>query len=351
MDNRKLTDKKKSIDVGIDKDTIKEPDFQYDRDTGIKDYINSGNDKYSKGDQEQKPPPGEGAGSRAGNKGSGEDSFSFSLSKEEFLDLYFEDMELPDFVKESMAGADKFKFKRSGYTKDGIPARLNTTKTMQMAMARRIAAKAQGKKKPAYIDDVDTRYDHITKKPYPITKAVMFCIMDVSGSMGEKDKRLAKKFFMLLYLFLEKAYDFIEVRFIRHTQDAQEVDEDTFFYHRATGGTEVSSAFVLVNDIIDKEIDLSTTNIYIAQASDGDNWPTDNEPLQDILKTSIFPKIQYMAYIQTRRDYRLAILLKIPDLYSVYLPISKREKKLNIKCVEDDKDVYPVLRELFERAK
>src|SRR5690606_4945804 len=105
------------------------------------------------------------------------------------------------------------------------------------------------------------------KKPEPVTHAVVFFLMDVSMSMGDAEKMIAKKFFILLYLFLSKNYKKIEIRFVRHTQEAQEVDEQTFFYSTETGGTQVSSGLKLINEIIDNELKVSETNIYVAQAS------------------------------------------------------------------------------------
>ena len=334
-----IKDVGKPVDVGINRNTTREPEYQYDSKTGRKTIIHSGNDRFSRGDTPQKPESGPGSG--GGNSGDGEDDFTFMLTKEEFYNLYFEDMELPNFIKESLKGSSKFKLKRAGYTRDGVPTRLNSRKTMEMAIARRIAGKAQGKKKPLYLDDVDMRFDNIIKKPYPITKAVMFLIMDVSGSMEEKDKMLAKKFFILLYLFLTKCYDEVEVRFIRHTHEAEEVDEATFFYSRVSGGTIVSEAFVLMNRIIEEQINLEETNIYVAQASDGDNWFPDNQKLLRILEDKILPKVQYMTYIQTR--YR-----DTDTLFDIY---SHMSGNFSAKVVLTEKDVYPVLKELFERAK
>ena len=350
---RSIKDADQSIEVDINGDTTKEPDYHYDPQTGRKTHVNSGNDRYSKGDLQQKPQQGGGSGRQGSDDGDGEDDFTFTLTKEEFFDLYFEDMELPSFIKESLAGSNKFKLKKAGYTKDGVPTRLNGKKTMEMAIARRIAAKAQGKKKPVYLDDVDIRYDNIIRKPYPITKAVMFCIMDVSASMEELDKIIAKKFFTLLYLFLTKCYDNVDVRFIRHTQDAQEVDEDTFFYDRHTGGTMVSSAFILMNQIIEDEINLEETNVYVSQASDGDNFAEDDDNLIKVLTDSILPKVQYMAYIQTRDPIGVNTkwYMGMSDLYTSYQKLQEEHQHFNTKVTITEKDVYPVLRELFERAK
>jgi uncharacterized sporulation protein YeaH/YhbH (DUF444 family) len=97
----------------------------------------------------------------------------------------------------------------------------------------------------------------------------MFCLMDVSGSMGEREKDLAKRFFMLLHLFLKRRYERLDIVFIRHTHDAQEVDEHTFFYSRQSGGTIVSTALEEMKKIVHDRYATGEWNIYAAQASDG----------------------------------------------------------------------------------
>ena len=99
----------------------------------------------------------------------------------------------------------------------------------------------------------------------------MFCLMDVSGSMTEHMKDLAKRFYMLLYVFLKRRYRHVEIVFIRHTDRAEEVDEETFFHGPASGGTLVSSALQAMHDIVRSRFRPADWNIYAAQASDGDN--------------------------------------------------------------------------------
>ena len=351
--NRSIKDVEDGIDVGIDENTTSEPSYGYEPDSGRKKTVNSGNDTFGRGDRIKKPVGGGADDPLAGNDGEGEDPFLFTLTKEEFYELYFEDMELPDFIKESFKGESKFKYRRAGYTIDGVPMRLNKKKTMENAIARRIASRKameEEGRKPPYLDDLDVKYDKIIKVPEPVTRAIMFCAMDVSGSMMEMDKMLAKKFFLLLYLFLTKCYDTVEVRFIRHTHTAQEVDEETFFYGRESGGTIVSTAMTLISDIIDNEVDLETTNVYLSQVSDGDNWPEDSERLIEVLEQDILPKVQYMTYVQTRSPRTMSLGL-LEDIYIPYKGLSKKHKNLKVKVARTQKEIYPALKELFERAK
>jgi uncharacterized sporulation protein YeaH/YhbH (DUF444 family) len=339
-----ITDVLKERKVTIDQDEIEEPNFGFDMSTGERDVIFTGNKTLQKGDKIRRPPIDEESGTSGGESGQELDDFTFILTKEEFLDLYFSDMQLPDFIKESMKGCQKWKFQRTGFSKEGIPPRLDLVKTLKQAMARRIATGSS-----RYLDDIDLRYKHFTKKPFPVKQATMILLMDVSASMGEFEKSLAKKFFLLLYLFLNKVYRYVDVIFISHTQEAKEVTEHEFFYGKESGGTIVSSGLQLVKEIIDTRIDLSVTNVYISQASDGDNWEEDEE-LSESLLVDLLMKVQYFAYIQTEDKTRLQQKQKygLKDLMIQYSVLVDQYKNLQCRYVTDDSEVYPVLRSLFE---
>ena len=340
-----ITDVLNDRKVTIDQYEIEEPSFEFDMTTGDRDIIFTGNKSLQKGDKVYRPPSSDEEGTEGSDSGEGLDEFSFTLTKEEFLELYFSDMALPSFIKESLKGTTKYKLKRTGYSKEGIPPRLDLVKTLKQAMARR---KATGSKR--FLDDIDMRYKHFTKKPFPIRQATMILLMDVSGSMGEFEKMLAKKFFLLLYLFLNKVYKNVDVIFISHTQEAKEVDEQEFFYGRETGWTVVSSGLQKVKDIIDERIDLSTTNVYISQASDGDNWDGD-EDLSASLVEDLLSKVQYFAYIQTEEHSRREAKERrhIEDMLTIYKDLEAKHRNLKAKSVCEESDVYPVLRSLFEK--
>ncbi len=326
-------------------DDIKEPDFNFDMATGERDIVLPGNKNMKQGDKVYQPPKDPESGTAGSDTGDGLDEFAFTLTKEEFLELYFSDLELPNFIKESLQGCAKWKFKRSGYSKEGIPARLDLVKTLKQAMARRIATQSQ-----RYLDDIDLRYKHFVKKPFPIKQAVMICLMDVSGSMGEFEKELAKKFYLLLYIFLNKVYNNnIEVIFVSHTQEAKEVTEHEFFHSKETGGTIVSSGLQLVSDIIANRIDTSTTNVYIAQASDGDNWESDDSVSKELIE-SLLQDVQYFAYIQTETADRVRFKEKWgrKDLLDLYSDIAETHENLQVRRILEPNEVYTVLRSLFE---
>lgn len=346
---RSIKDADKPIDAVIH-GGVTEPVVDYDKDTGDYEIVSSGNDRYKKGDKIRKEKSSSGKGKTSVEDG--EDDFYFTLSKEDFYELFFEDLDLPDMVKEAMIDNTKLLLKRAGYIKDGVPNRLDIKKTMEMAVGRRLACK-NSKKKPPFIDDVDLRFRHFKKVPQPMTKAVMFCLMDVSGSMEEHHKMLSKKFFIFLYLFLTKNYKKVDVRFIRYHHDAQETDEQEFFYGRTTGGTWVSKAVELVSDIIDSDYSLEETNVYVAHTSDGDyfDWDIKNDRLITALRDSVLPKVQYYAYLQVQNidDYEMFYHHDFEKLYGVLKKMSECGGKLNIETALEAEDIYPVLRNLFKK--
>jgi len=328
--------------VRIPKGDISEPDISYDPSSSQGPVIVSGNDSYSRGDQIEKPSQGQGQSSKAGNDGDGEDDFVFTLTKEEFTDILFSDMALPDFIKEAIAKGIDFKWKKAGVIKEGMPCRLNIRKTMENAFARRLASKS---KKAPYLDDIDLRYDHKVKEPKPVRHAVMFMALDVSGSMTEKLKDLAKRFFLLLYIFLERSYDSVDLRFIRFTHDAREVSEEEFFYARDTGGTVCSTALNLISDIIDKEYDLGETNVYIAQASDGEDW--DPDQFEECLREKILPIVQYYAYVEVR-EWHYKSSHTIADLLQESIFDEYPNAKASVVMKRDE--IYPALHDLFKKG-
>lgn len=337
---KSLKDVLDSTTISINKKDLEEPTFGHDQRTGTKSHILPGNRNLIKGDVLRKPVKGGGGGNGTTK---GDDSFWFTLTKEEFIDIYFKNMKLPSFVKKSLAHSSEYKYKRSGYTKEGTPSKLNIKKTMENAIARRIATKAQGKK-PRYLDDVDVRYNNHVKVTIPIKKAVMICVMDVSASMGEMHKIIAKKFFLLLYLFLHKEYQDVELVFIRHTHEANECSEKEFFYGTDTGSTIISSALILANSIIEARYKLSETNIYLAQASDGDNYLGDAFLCEEVLHRDLLDKLQYMAYIEVNTEST-----KPSTTMKVYKSIQKVNPKLNTAQVQTEADVYPALQSLFQK--
>ena len=394
VQNRKISDIDRGERVGVPAEGIAEPQFQFQPGTGRTERVLPGNKHYSVGDVIPKPEGEGGKGRRGSRKGGGQDDFLFVLSRSEFLDLFFEDLELPDLVKRSLKELDAYKYRRAGFSTTGNPASLSIPNTVRNALGRRIALsrprnediralqaeifELERVSSPSpdqktrlaelhedierltrrrgaipYIDPMDIRYRSFVKQPSPNAHAVMFCLMDVSASMGEREKDLAKRFFILLHLFLQRRYDRIELVFIRHTQVADEVDEETFFHSRETGGTIVSTALAEMKRIMNERYPPSEWNIYAAQASDGENYYGDSETCKHLLLQEIMPECQYFAYIEITNEAELEILSSEAsgaELWTAYRDVDAAWENFAMKRIAMREDIYPVFRELFTRA-
>jgi uncharacterized protein len=388
LKRRKLGEGVSGEKVSIPTHGITEPVFRSASRGGQRDYVVPGNKKFVVGDRIERPQGGGGGRGNASPDDSDEqDAFEFVLSKEEFLDLFFEDLELPDLIKTRLRESEATQLTRAGFSIQGTPANLNLVRTMRNSLARRISlhrprpedieaierqvqtaldaddaeSAAQGKldleaaqrrtRRVAYIDPVDVRYNRYERVPKPNTQAVMFCLMDVSGSMTEAMKDLAKRFFLLLHVFLERRYKQVNVVFIRHTSNAQEVDEDTFFHSRETGGTIVSTALEEMLRVVRERYSPDTWNIYAAQASDGDNYTEDSDRCSQLLGQEILPITQYFAYIEVGAEATLRHGFPSPatDLWRTYAQVAELSANFAMRRVADPTQIFPVFHELFAK--
>jgi uncharacterized sporulation protein YeaH/YhbH (DUF444 family) len=380
---RSITDIENGEKVSIPVKDVNEPKFGHAH-GGVWETINPGNTEYQKGDQFNRPRSG-GGGSGRGRAGNSEqtteDDFIFELSREEFMNYFFEDLELPNMVKTQLTQVVEFKNQRAGYNISGTPSNIHVLRSLRGALGRRIALGAPGRKQIAlleqeledvralgaadddprvlelkhkihglhtrllaipFIDPIDLRYSNRIKVPKPSTAAVMFCVMDVSGSMDESRKDIAKRFFILLYLFLKRAYEKIDVVFIRHHTAAAEVDENEFFHSRESGGTVVSSALHLLHKVIAERYSNGDWNSYVAQASDGDNWDNDSVLCRQILNSQIMPKVQYYTYVEITDG-------PPQNLWEQYGEVAATHANFSMQKIVTPADIYPVFRELFKK--
>lgn len=395
IQGRNIADADKGETVSIPTKGIAQPTFRHGRSGGYRERVLPGNKEFQAGDKIEKPPAGGGGGGgkEGADDGEAEDNFVFALSREEFLDLFFEDLELPDLIKRTLKEVVSNKYRRAGYSMAGSPANINVTQTMRRSLGRRLALKRpkeegieeirqeifalekvseptieqwarrkelhkqleelQRKRRViAYIDPLDVRYNYLQPKPEPNANAVMFCLMDTSASMGEREKDLAKRFFVLLHLFLKRRYDRIDVVFIRHTHESSEVDEETFFYARESGGTVVSTALTEMQKVLDKRYPPSDWNIYAAQASDGENFSGDSLKCVDLLNEILMPVCQYFAYIEILDEREADIIndeTQGAELWRSYREVHQRWSNFAMKRISTPADIYPVFRELFAK--
>lgn len=420
-------DDESSQNVVIPSDGITEPQFRHDPSVGQYDIVLPGNVEWVVGDKLRKPPGTAGASGKGsgGSGGEGEDDFEFVLSYEEYLNIIFDDMELPDLVKQTERNAISFAHRRAGHSNDGVPQNLNVPKTAIAGMARRFALRAPKRREIeeleaeraslvetctackgtgggsysepygctdcmasgeipisadayarvleiddrittlraraaaiTYLDDVDRRFNNFIRTPKPVTQAVMFCLMDVSYSMGQREKEIAKKFFLLLYLFLKRRYENIEVVFVRHHDTASECDEQTFFTSREGGGTTVSSGYKLIDKIITERYPVEDWNIYLAQASDGDNNEDDNPEVARILSDTLLPAAQHFTYLEIDDPHVAAHVgmfgsmsagPMVSNLWHVIHGLTSKFGNISAAYVTDEREVINVLRKLFQK--
>ena len=379
-EGRDIRDVLEGGEVGIPLDGMHEPRFR--REGGKRDVVLPGNKKFVEGDILPRSGQGGGRSSEPG-EGDSEDAFRFVLSRDEFVDLFLDDLELPDLAKRKLAEAESEGLRRAGYTTSGSPANISVSRTVQLAMARRVALrrprpetiaqleaeiaesdearrieliaeidalKAKARRIP-YIDPIDIRYRRFETMPKPVAQAVMFCLMDVSGSMTEHMKDLAKRFYMLLYVFLTRRYRHVEIVFIRHTDRAEEVDENTFFHDPASGGTLVSSALQAMHEIVRSRFRPSDWNIYAAQASDGDNATSDGPVVSRLLTDMILPVTQFFAYLEVGEAGGSAFAMPDSSLWTLYQRLRADGAPLSMRKVSERSEIFPVFHDLFQRRR
>jgi uncharacterized sporulation protein YeaH/YhbH (DUF444 family) len=182
----------------------------------------------------------------------------------------------------------------------------------------------------------------------------MFCLMDVSGSMSESMKDLAKRFFLLLHLFLSRKYEHVEIVFVRHTSQAKEVDEETFFRSTETGGTVVSSALEEMRRIVAERYPLEDWNIYAAQASDGDNYSGDSETCTRLLRDELLPLCQYFAYVEVVDEREAGMFRSEANasaLWRDYKVVADGNPNFAMRRVFSKADIFPVFHQLFAKSR
>lgn len=379
VSGRKVADLERGEKISIPAKDLNEPVFQHGP-GGRRSIVHPGNKEFVTGDRIDRPEDGGGQGGGGSPDGEGLDEFVFELSKEEFMNYFFEDLALPDMVKKQLTAVPEVKKVRAGFVSQGNPANLHVVRSMKQAIGRRLAmasgprealreaeaalaeleARGEGASAEAdelreeiaalearvaavpFLDTWDLRYANRADQPQPTSQAVMFCLMDVSGSMDEERKDIAKRFFMLLYLFLTKSYEKIDLVFIRHHTVAKEVEEEDFFSSRETGGTVVSSALELMREIIRSRYPSGAWNIYAAQASDGDNWEDDSPRCRELLINDILPLVQYYAYVEIQAE-------QPQSLWRQYEYVKSVNRNFAMQRILGLEDIYPVFRELFRK--
>ena len=379
---RSIHDIEQGEDITLPRRDVSEPVFGHGP-GGTRETVHPGNREYVRGDRIERPRGGGagGAGPGASQDGAGEDDFVFRITREEFMQYFFDDLALPHLVRtQLLPDAPEWKFRRAGFVSEGTPTNLSVVRSMRVALSRRIALGGETRRQlremeaqlaeemrrsPGlsdvisalkvqievlrrrlraipFFDPFDLRYRNRVRVPLPTAKAAMFCLMDVSGSMDEARKDIAKRFFILLYLFLKRHYERTDVIFIRHHTQASEVSEEEFFKSTESGGTVVSSALTLMHQIIQARYPPSDWNIYGTQASDGDNWHQDSVKCRELLIGKLLPVSRYFAYVQVGEEDQ--------NLWEEYSQVLDTSANFAMRKLSGAAEIYPVFRELFKKG-
>ncbi len=379
--DRSIKGIEEGTDITLPKRDVSEPVFSHGP-GGSREMVHPGNKEFVRGDRIARPQGGAGGsgGNGASQDGQGEDDFVFRITREEFMNYFFDDLALPRLIRtQLLADAPEWKSRRAGFISEGNPTSLHVVRSMRVALGRRIAmggdvrvelrelelrleqlqdadapgtqiaalqaeieALRQRLKRVPFLDPFDLRYRNRVREPLPTSKAAMFCLMDVSGSMDEARKDLAKRFFILLYLFLSRHYQQTDVIFIRHHTQAAEVTEDEFFHATESGGTVVSSALTLMHEIIRERYMGSEWNIYGAQASDGDNWQQDSSKCRELLDSKLLPLCRYFAYVQVADEDQ--------NLWEEYTRVRDANTHFAMQKIVTPAQIFPVFRDLFKKS-
>jgi uncharacterized sporulation protein YeaH/YhbH (DUF444 family) len=388
--------------VRVTKHSLHEPTLHYARGSGDHEIVLIGNDRrWERGDEFPLSSEGDGEGEGEPGQGEdGEDDFVVNISRDEFYNVFFEDCELPDMRETHEKDIPEAVPKHAGFTKEGNPSQLNVVRSYKQALPRRkilsksareeleelelkyqalllelasqdtlasrqeeinlelqamelrITELRQKIKNIPFFEHLDMRY---TKKEKVLVKsadAVFIMIMDISGSMDEDKKRMARKFFALQYAFIVRKYPQTDLIFIAHTDDSEEMTEEEFFSTRKSGGTVVSPAYKLANDIIRVRYDAKDTNIYLSQASDGDNWESDNAQIIPALETSgLLGKLRHMSYAQVGAPPAYSMYSSGASLWQVLQSIASTSKKLAMVKITDDSEVFDAFHTVYKRKK
>ena len=292
-------------------------------------------------------------GNNPGND-KGEETYEVEITLEELAEYLFESLKLPDLDKKKFKVTVQEKPKQHGTRPFGIRPRLDKKESAIQRLKRKSAAKRteQIELDPETGEEVfpfhdnDLRYHFIKDKPKEATNAVIFFMMDVSGSMTTNVKFIARSFYFLLYQFIRHKYEKVEIVFIAHTTEADEVDEERFFKRAAAGGTHISSAPFLALDLINDRYHPNSWNIYAFHCTDGDNWEEDNDKaiaafieLRDVCQMLSYNEI---VLASERPNWDSSENSK---LWARLKSIESKNMKMNILKSKDD--IWPAFRHLF----
>lgn len=382
--------------VKIARAALNEPTFSYARQTGELDLVLPGNDRWLKGDEFPLDGDEEGQGGAGSPSENGEDDFVIHVNRNEFYDIYFADCELPDLEQSTEKELPEAVLKPAGFQKEGNPGSLSVIRSYRNSIGRRKALTFDDREeldvlqlrlddlmvsdllrdsmihedwanevqrintriaeireriaKLPIFEKVDHRYRKTERVMVKSADAVLMMAMDISGSMDEDKKRIARKFFSLQYAFIKRKYPNTELVFIWHTDDAEECNEEFFFTNRINGGTQISPAIELSHTVIKRDYDAAVTNIYWSYAGDCDNFEWDNKQIITSMEDHGFlGKVRHAVVCQVGEEMKgygghPGGQMKC---WTVFESISRTSKKLHLVKIEDDNAVFDAFKKIY----
>lgn len=285
-------------------------------------------------------------GNKPGNE-KGDEYYDVEITLEELSHYLFSSLELPDLEKKALTQVSSDKIKRKGYRPQGIKPRLDKKKSVIQKIKRTKAQERNpdldDEEKNTSFHESDLVYRHFKPTKKFSSNAVIFFIMDVSGSMTKEKKFIARSFYFLLYHFIRSKYENTELVFVSHDTAAKEVSEEQFFSRGSGGGTLVSSGLELVHEIIQSRYHPTLWNVYTFQCSDGDNWPEDTEKVLSCLD-KIKQSSQFVGYAEIDSNEQ-AGWFEDSKLSKVYE--SKTDKKFKSGIIQSKEQIWPLFLRFF----
>jgi uncharacterized protein len=291
--------------------------------------------------------PGDEAGAGKAGQGEGQHILEVEVSLEELADILGEELALPRIQPKGKDRIVTTRLKYTGVAPSGPESLRHFKRTYKQALRRQIASGSYNWRKPVIVPvREDRRYRTWKQVPLPETNAVVIYMMDVSGSMGDEQKEIVRIESFWIDTWLRKHYKGLETRYIIHDAVAREVDRDTFFHTRESGGTMISSAYRLALEMIEADYAPSAWNIYPFHFSDGDNWSADDTRVcLELLQGKILPASNLFCYGQVESPYGSGQFIK--DLREA---IGDRED-VALSEIADKEGIYPSIKTFLGTGK
>ncbi|HZD53295.1 MAG TPA: DUF444 family protein [Woeseiaceae bacterium] len=282
----------------------------------------------------------QGRSGSTGGHGEGDLQFVLELKVDDVIDWLWEELELPELKPKRSATLAEPDYVREGWDKRGPRARLDRRRTVKEAVKRR-AMQAD----PADFASEDLRYRQLVRRNMPASGAVVFFLLDVSASMDEAQRKLAKTFFFFALHGIRRRYAKVESVFVAHTGEAWEFSEEQFFQVAGSGGTVASSAFRLARDLLKSRYDRERYNAYLFYASDGDNASDDEQSAAELL-ADLAPLLNYAGYVELGVS---GLRPRATQMAELFADLERTGNPVSMARLAAQDDVWEALRHFFGR--